>query len=207
MVSRRPRPGNRGISNRQHPRESEARRPPPASCVPIGGTSNRRASVAEHARIAGQAEVPARSTSTRVGRLPGVWFDLLFRDRGRRQVGALRLSSSLLLSHVLSGSALALASMGEGAACRQPDCPAVARTAKRGARSIPATPRTRREATAGAREGAAGSKGSSERVQGPDKCMKSAPGWIRTNDLPLRRRPLYPLSYRGLGIRCSSAAP
>jgi hypothetical protein len=27
--------------------------------------------------------------------------------------------------------------------------------------------------------------------------MKSAPGWIRTNDLPLRRRPLYPLSYRG----------
>ena len=31
--------------------------------------------------------------------------------------------------------------------------------------------------------------------------MDSAPGWIRTNDLPLRRRPLYPLSYRGSRIR------
>jgi hypothetical protein len=32
--------------------------------------------------------------------------------------------------------------------------------------------------------------------------MKSAPGWIRTNALPLRRRPLYPLSYRGSPVRC-----
>jgi hypothetical protein len=37
--------------------------------------------------------------------------------------------------------------------------------------------------------------------------MKSAPGWIRTNVLPLRRRPLYPLSYRGSPVRCYLRSP
>jgi len=40
------------------------------------------------------------------------------------------------------------------------------------------------------------------RLAGASSCACGDPGWIRTIDLPLRRRPLYPLSYGATSPFC-----